>query len=113
MKKLYYIEQEVFLRDLLDELCKQNPEFQCYSSEDGRNSLYFFQDLRPDIIVVDWATISSYETDLFAELAQVADIPLALTHDPSVELPENWKQRSKVILKKPIVAMELLKNLFS
>ncbi|WP_127718058.1 hypothetical protein [Halobacteriovorax sp. HLS] len=113
MKKLYYIEQEVFLRDLLAELCKQSPEFQCYSSDEGRNSLYFFQDIKPDVIVVDWATISSYEEELFGELSQVPNISVAITHESEVELPEQWKKRARITLEKPILAKEFLKNLFS
>ncbi len=112
MKKLYYIEQVVFLRDLLEALCKQSADYECYTTDEGQNSLYFFQDIKPDFILVDWATISSYEQELLAELSQVSGISVGITHEEGVELPESWKSRVTLQLTKPIEAKSFLKKIF-
>lgn len=113
MKKLYYIEQVVFLRDMLEALCKQNAEYECYTTDEGRNSLYFFQDMKPDMIFVDWATIASYEKELFEELSQVAEIAITISCDSEDDVPSEWKQRASKVLTKPLEAKSLLKNIFS
>lgn len=113
MKKLYYVEQVVFLRDMVEALCKQSPDFECYTTNEGQNSLYFFQDLSPDFILIDWATISSYQENLLEELAQVSTVAVGITCEDETIIPDEWTQRASLVLKKPIEAKSLLKNIFS
>jgi hypothetical protein len=112
MKKLYYIEQVVFLRDLVEALCKQSADYECYTTNEGQNSLYFFQDMKPDFILVDWATIATYEEALLEELAQVPEITVGITCEEADELPESWKTRAKIRLNKPLEAKSLIKKVF-
>ncbi|OUR98605.1 hypothetical protein A9Q84_04100 [Halobacteriovorax marinus] len=112
MKKLYYIEQETFLRDMVEGLCKQNSDFECYTTDEGRESLYFFNDLKPDFILIDWATIAEYQEKLLVELNSVTQIPFGLTIDPQVQVPKPWQERATLILDKPLEAKSLLKKVF-
>jgi DNA-binding response OmpR family regulator len=113
MKKLYYIEQVTFLRDMVESLCKQSADFECYTTSEGQNSLYFFQDMTPDFILIDWATISSYQEDLLKELSEVSSTSVGLTCEPGTLIPEEWTNRANIVLEKPIVAKSLLKKIFS
>ena len=113
MKKLYYIEQVVFLRDLVEAVCKQSADYECYTTDDGQNSLYFFQDLAPDFILVDWATIASYESDLLKELNEIPDTLVGLTFEDEEEIPPAWMERVSLKLEKPLEAKTLLKKIFS
>lgn len=113
MKKLYYIESEVFLRDMVEALCKQNQELECYTTDEGQNSLYFFQDLKPDFILINWETIAAYESELFAELEEVSHIEVGLTAKDATSINENWKAKAALIIEKPLEAKSLLKKIFS
>ena len=113
MKKLYYVEQGVFLRDMVEALCKQSTDFECYTTAEGVNSLYFFQDMTPDFILIDWATISSYQEDLLKELAEVSTTSVGITCEVGTSLPDTWTQRATIVIEKPIAAKSLLKKIFS
>jgi len=112
MKKLYYIEQETFLREMVEGLCKQSSEIECYTTDEGRDSLYFFNDLKPDFVLVDWATIAEYQEELLSELKNVAQIPFGLTSEPDMEIPSPWLEGATLKLEKPLVAKSLLKKVF-
>lgn len=113
MKKLYYIEEETFLRDLLEALCRAQEGFEAYTTNDGSDNLYFFNDLRPDFILVDWNTIESYQEKLLSDLAEVSQIPVGVTRLPEQNLPQEWMDRSVLILDKPLEAKSILKKIFS
>ncbi|PIK14938.1 hypothetical protein [Halobacteriovorax sp. JY17] len=113
MKKLYYIEEEAFLRDLLEALCRAEENFEANTTADGRDNLYFFNDLNPDFILVDWATIESYQEKLLEDLVQVSQIPVGVTKLKEQQLPEAWLNRASLVLDKPLEAKSLLRNIFS
>jgi chemotaxis response regulator CheB len=112
MKKLYYIEQETFLREMVEGLCKQNGEMECYTTDEGRERLYFFNDLKPDFILIDWETIAEYQEELLSELQEVSQIPFGVTTEPGIEIPSPWIEGATLKLEKPIVAKSLLKKVF-
>ncbi|WP_372651866.1 hypothetical protein [Halobacteriovorax sp.] len=113
MKKLYYIEEETFLRDLLEALCRANEELEAFTTEDGSDNLYFFNDLKPDFILVDWKTVESYQEKLLTDLQEVSQIPVGVTKLPEQNLPQEWMNRAVLILDKPIEAKSILKKIFS
>ena len=113
MKKLYYIEEEVFLRDLVEALCRADENFEANTTADGSDNLYFFNDLSPDFILVDWKTVEPYQEKLLADLAEVSQIPVGITRFKEQNIPDSWSKRATLILDKPLEAKSLLRNIFS
>lgn len=113
MKKLYYIEEETFLRDMLEALCRSEGDSEAFTAAEGSDNLYFFTDISPDFILVDWSTVQDYEAKLLEDLAQVSQIPVGLTKLPDTEIPAPWLERSCLVLEKPLEAKSLLKNIFA
>ena len=113
MKKLYYIEEEVFLRDLVEALCRAEDALEAHTTEDGSDNLYFFNDLSPDFILVDWSTVEPYQEKLLLDLAEVSQIPVGVTRLPGQSLPQQWMDRAQLILDKPLEAKSILKKIFS
>ncbi len=113
MKKLYYIEQETFLRDLLEALCRAGEGYEAFTTEDGSDNLYFFNDLKPDFILIDWNTVESYQEKLLSDLQEVSQIPVGVTKLSEQNLPKEWLDRSVLVLDKPIEAKSILKKIFS
>ncbi|ATH06932.1 hypothetical protein BIY24_02965 [Halobacteriovorax marinus] len=112
MKKLYYIEQESFLRDLLETMCRQNEGFEAYSAAEGSDNLYFFKDLSPDFILIDWSTVESYQEKLLTDLAEVAQIPVGVTKEPSQQIPDSWQERAELVIDKPLEVKTILRKIF-
>ena len=85
MKKVFYIEQEEFLRNAL-ELCFPG---ECFSLSSSNDSFHFLLDVNPRVLVLDAESIDLKEgsfVKLLKENDKVSKLPIVITGQK-----QNWE----------------------
>jgi DNA-binding NtrC family response regulator len=109
MKRLFYIEEEKFLRDMF-ELTAKNEELDCYTVESSADCFYLIKDLQSELIIIDIKTVSPQIDEFFANLEKegLSQIPVVAV-GRSEDIEEFGANKSKVlrIIEKPLPATGL------
>ena len=112
MKKIYFIDQEKFVQDTISSLCKR-AEIECYSTDNGENSLYIISDFAPSVLVVSQSAVESHKDEFLKTMLDdsVSQIPVIVILNEGEQLDKDLEKRSSKVLTRPIVISTFLKDI--
>lgn len=114
MKIVFYIEKEKFLRQMVEESLKlSNVQGHCFES--GENLSYFYEDLNPEVLLVDLESLEGHLEQFLGHLAasSCAQIPVVFIGSENLysESGSPLEDRATLI-QRPLSPTALLEILF-
>lgn len=108
-KKVFYIEKEKFLRSMI-EMALKSKSAEIYTVDSITDKFYLLDDLSPDLILVDLASVSALELEEI--LKKSAGKKIAFTGSPE-DLEKNSSLEVSLKLEKPLVVNKISEKILS
>ena len=107
MTKVFYIEKQKFLREMVEQILVDKGE-KAYTLETASDCTYLIEDLKPEVLMLDVATIMPEADEFFATYKEkFSQIPIVFTGFPEDrDLLGPYEGLCRGFLEKPIKPME-------
>jgi len=113
MTRLFYIDQEKFLRDML-EISAKKSGLDCYTIDSCNDCFYLIKDLQSELLIIDIKTIMPIVDTFFNKLEDegLSQIPVVAVGKPEdIETFGEWKAKVVRIVEKPLPATSLFEKI--
>jgi DNA-binding NtrC family response regulator len=106
MKKLFFIESEIFLRQTIEKTLGAKG-WQVYSSEGLEDCLYLLKDLKPELLLLDLKSLDQQEASFFKHIKDTQIPVISMGFETDKERESHFDCSFSGFIEKPLSPTDL------